>query len=63
MISKQDRAVTQPTDWIERQTAKLLAKAKRSGYFREVIQDAKHFESQGYVWDVALAIACGYWCS
>lgn len=55
--------MSQPTDWIEAQTAKLLATAKRSGYFREVIQDAKHFESQGYVWDVALAMACGYWCS
>jgi hypothetical protein len=63
VVRRKGRAMSKPTDWIEAQTAKLLATAKRSGYFREVIQDAKHFESQGYVWDVALAMACGYWCS
>ena len=48
-------------DWIEQKTAELLRIAKRSGYFAEVIADAKHFQSEGYVWDVALAIACEYW--
>jgi hypothetical protein len=50
-------------DWIETQTAILLQRAKRSGYFANVIADANHFESEGYVWDVALAIACNYWCN
>lgn len=50
-------------DWVEKKTAKLLAKAKRSGFFRDVINDAQHFEREGYVWDVALEIACRYWCS
>lgn len=50
-------------DWVEKKTAELLAKAKRSGFFRDVIDDAKQFEQDGYVWDVALEIACRYWCS
>ena len=35
-------------DWIERKTAELLARAKRSPYFRH--------------WDVALAISVAHWC-
>ena len=50
-------------DFIEQRTAELLASAKRSGFFREAIADAKHFAEQGYVWDVALAMSCKYWCS
>lgn len=51
-------------DFIERKTAELLAKAKRSGYFQSIIDDAKWLHEQdGYQWDVALAIACKYWCS
>jgi hypothetical protein len=50
-------------DWIEKTTADLLAKAKRSGYFAHVIEDAICFEKQGYVWDVALKLSCNYWCS
>lgn len=48
--------------WVERKTAELLAKAKRSGFFRDVISDAEHFASEGYAWDVALAMSCEYWC-
>ena len=48
--------------FIERKTAALLAAAKRSGFFGDVIDDAKRLESEGYAWDVALAIACEYWC-
>lgn len=50
-------------DWIEAKTAELLAKARRSGFFEGVIADAKWFAEQGYVWDVALALSCKYWCS
>ncbi len=50
-------------DYLENKVANLLASAKRSGYFSEVIADAKHIQSEGYVWDVALAISCGYWCN
>ena len=54
----------QTPDWIERKTGELLARAKRSPYFREVIEDARYFEARdGYVWDVCLSIACRYWCS
>jgi hypothetical protein len=48
-------------DWIERKTAELLKRARRSGYFADVIRDAEHFEAQGHVWDVALAISLSYW--
>lgn len=50
-------------DWIETKTAQLLAAAKRSGFFADVITEAKWFEKQGYAWDVALAMSCKYWCS
>lgn len=50
-------------DWIETTTAELLRAAKRSGYFADVIRDAKHFSAEGYAWDVALSIACNYWCA
>jgi|TARA_R110000868_G_C10780465_1_gene755463 hypothetical protein len=50
-------------DWIETKTSQLLAMAKRSGYFVDVIKDAKHFAAEGYEWDVALAKACTYWCN
>ena len=50
------------TDQIEIITTELLTKAKRSGYFAECIADAEWLqESEGYVWDVALAIAVKYW--
>ena len=49
-------------DWIERKTASLLLAAKRSGFFRDVISDAEWFAKDGYVWDVALAMSCEYWC-
>lgn len=50
-------------DYIETKTADLLAAAKRSGYFNEVIKDAEWFAADGYAWDVALDLACGYWCN
>ena len=50
-------------DWIELKTDELLKLAKRSGFFANVIQDAKWFAADGYVWDVALKMACDYWCS
>ena len=49
-------------DWLENKLDELIAKAKRTGYFQNVIDDALHFEANdGYAWDVALAIALEYW--
>lgn len=50
-------------DWIEKKTAELLKRANRSRYFQSIIDDAKAFELDGYVWDVALAMSCSYWLS
>jgi len=50
-------------NFIAIRTEQLLARAKRSGYFSEVISDATIFFDEGYVWDVALAMACKYWCN
>lgn len=51
-------------DWIETKTAELLARAKRSQFFADVIADALHIEKRdALVWDVALAISVNYWCS
>jgi len=50
-------------DWTERKTDELLRAARRSGYFADVIADAKWFEREGYTWVVALSMACKYWCS
>jgi hypothetical protein len=49
-------------DWVELKTARLLAAAKRSGFFRDCIRDAEAFAADGYVWDVALAMSCEFWC-
>lgn len=52
-----------PPDWIETNTAHLLARATRTPYFRDVIADAKAIqETDAVVWDVALAISVRYWC-
>jgi hypothetical protein len=50
-------------DFIERRTAELLKRAKKSGYFMDALQDARRLESDGYVWDVALSISVNYWAS
>jgi len=50
-------------DFIETITAKMLIAAKRSPWFSDIIDDAKHFESDGYVWDVSLKMSCNYWLS
>lgn len=50
-------------DFIEKKIDQLLAKAKRAGYLKEAVADARHFEAEGYQFDVALAMACKYWCS
>ena len=49
-------------DWIENKTAELLATAKRSGFFSDIIADAKEIQDEGFAWDVALAESCRYWC-
>jgi hypothetical protein len=51
-------------DWIERNTAALLARAQRSPYFADVIADAQDIHDRdALAWDVALAIAVRYWCN
>lgn len=51
------------TDWIEKKTDELLAQAKRSRFFGEIISDARRIESdEAVVWDVALARSVDYWC-
>ena len=54
---------TMPPDWIEAKTAELLAAGRRSGCLAQMIRDAEWFARDGYVWDVALAIAAEYWTS
>jgi len=46
-MSKLETLIFGTIDFQERMTAQLLLKAKRSGYFFEVIRDAKDFESDG----------------
>lgn len=56
--------MTGDNDWIERRVAELLANLRRSGFFQAGIDEARHLQREyGYVWDVALAISCNYWCS
>ena len=50
-------------NFIAIRTEQLLAMAKRSGYFNDVIADATIFFNDGHVWDVALAMSCKYWCN
>ena len=53
-----------PPDWIEANTAAMLARAKRSQFFSNVIADAKAIQATDSVaWDVALSISVRYWCS
>ena len=48
-------------DWIEQKTEQLLTIARQSGFFGDVIRDARDFEQDGYVWDVALIMSLHYW--
>lgn len=48
-------------DWVEIKTAQLLAAGRRSGYFQDMIADTERFADEGFVWDVALAMAAAYW--
>ena len=48
-------------DWTEQKTASRLRQAKRTGYFLNVIEDAKEIQSDGFAWDVALAKSLEYW--
>ena len=50
-------------DWIEAKTSRLLTAARRSGFFANVIADAKLFAAEGYVWDVALMLSLRYWAA
>jgi hypothetical protein len=49
-------------EWIENRVAEMLRDLRRSGFFDAAIAEAQHLHrTQGYVWDVALAIAWSYW--
>lgn len=47
--------------WVERKSAELIAKIKRSQYAASCFADARMFMADGYASDVALAIAWNYW--
>jgi hypothetical protein len=47
--------------WIERKTATIIAKARRSQWRDSIFQNADQFIRYGYASDVALAMACDYW--
>jgi len=50
-------------DFIECKTGELLARAKRSPYFTDIIADAEDLERRfALVWDICLAISVSYWC-
>lgn len=50
--------------WIEEKVAEMLKNLDRSGFFDCGIRDALHIQAErDYTWDVALKIACDYWCS
>jgi len=50
-------------DWIEKRVDEMLKALRRSGYFTQGIEEARYQHRQhGYAWDVALKIACDYWC-
>ena len=53
--------MTMQPDWIERKTAALIATIKRSQWAADCFRDARHFASEGYAMDVALAMAWSYW--
>ena len=56
--------MTGSNDWIEKQVAKMLRDLRRSGFWDSGIAEARHLHrTYGYQWDVALKIACDYWCS
>lgn len=57
------RETSTQIDWEEKKTAELLLVAKRTGFFADVISDAKEFSAEGYRWDVALAKSLEYWNS
>jgi hypothetical protein len=49
-------------DWLERKTEELLARARATGFFNDVIMDARCFrQHDGYTWDCSLALALSYW--
>lgn len=52
--------MTQP-DWLERKAATLISAARGSRSREEIFADAGELREQGYVPDVALAVACRYW--
>jgi hypothetical protein len=51
------------SEWIENKVAAMLADLRRSGFWDNGIDEARHLQrTYGYVWDVALKISCDYWC-
>lgn len=55
--------MAQPSNYLEDRVSQLLASLKRSGFWESGIAEAQYLHREkGYVWDVALAISCEYWC-
>ena len=60
--NKQENETMIEKDWIERKTDELLTRARSTGFFSDVIKDARWIrETDAVVWDVALAISLKYW--
>ena len=48
-------------DWVEIKVDEQIRRAKRTGFFMDVIDDARHFQADGYAWDCALELSLRYW--
>jgi len=48
-------------DYLETIAERLIAITRRSQWKQEILADAEQFRSEGYVSDVALAMAVRYW--
>jgi len=49
-------------DWIEQKTDRLIRRAKRSQFAKNIFRDAHDFHRiDGYVMDVALMLSLKYW--
>jgi len=51
------------TCWIETKASQLIAAANQSEWKTDIFDDASRFREEGFVGDVALAMACRYWLS
>lgn len=48
-------------DWVENNSAAMVAKIKRSPFAAACFSDVRHFMADGFAADVAMAMAWNYW--